>query len=250
MLFDLRGRGRRRTVRIIYTGLAVIMGVGLVGFGVGGGFGGGGLLNAANNNEGSGHASFSSQIKTYQKLTRTQPTNAAAWEKLTVARLHEAGGEAYISNGALTPKGRELFSQTAQSWNKYLALNPPHPSPGVAQEMVRVFSREGLNEPAEAVRVMQIVVAARPTSAALFAALSQYAYEAHNTRVGDLAAQKAISLAPAAQRAQVRNQLTQAKTASAAEASKGAGASATPSTGVTTSTTTSSTVPAVPPAKK
>ena len=30
MLFDLRGRGRRRTVRVIYTGLAVLMGVGLV----------------------------------------------------------------------------------------------------------------------------------------------------------------------------------------------------------------------------
>ncbi len=42
MLFDLRGRGRRRTVRVIYTGLALLMGVGLVGFGIGGGFGGGG----------------------------------------------------------------------------------------------------------------------------------------------------------------------------------------------------------------
>ena len=41
MLFDLRGRGRRRMVRLIYTGLALLMGVGLVGFGIGGGFGGG-----------------------------------------------------------------------------------------------------------------------------------------------------------------------------------------------------------------
>ncbi len=52
MLFDLRGRGRRRTVRVIYVGLALLMGVGLVGFGVGGGFGGGGILNAASNSEG------------------------------------------------------------------------------------------------------------------------------------------------------------------------------------------------------
>ena len=47
MLFDLRGRGRRNTVRVIYIGLAVLIGVGLVGFGVGGGFGGGGILNSA-----------------------------------------------------------------------------------------------------------------------------------------------------------------------------------------------------------
>ena len=47
MLFDLRGRGRRRTVRVIYIGLAVLIGLGLVGFGIGGGFGGGGILSAA-----------------------------------------------------------------------------------------------------------------------------------------------------------------------------------------------------------
>ena len=52
MLFDLRGRGRRRTVETLYIGLAVLIGVGLVGFGVGGGCGGGGILNASNNNEG------------------------------------------------------------------------------------------------------------------------------------------------------------------------------------------------------
>jgi hypothetical protein len=211
MLFDLRGRGRRRTVRIVYTGLALLLGVGLVGFGVGGGFGGGGLLNAASNSEGSNSASFSSQIKKYQKLTQTQPGNAAAWEKLTAAQLHEAGGEAYISGGQLTSKGRELFTQTAHSWNRYLALNPPKPNPELAQEMVRVFGQEGLNEPAEAVRVMQIVVAARPTSTALFAALAQYAYQAHNTRAGDLAAQKAVSLAPAAQRARLKLELAQTK---------------------------------------
>ena len=54
MLFDLRGRHRRRAVKIIYVGLALLLGVGLIGFGIGGGFGGGGLLNAASENEGSG----------------------------------------------------------------------------------------------------------------------------------------------------------------------------------------------------
>ena len=33
MLFDLRGRGRRRTIQVIYLGLAVLMGGGLVLFG-------------------------------------------------------------------------------------------------------------------------------------------------------------------------------------------------------------------------
>jgi hypothetical protein len=205
MLFDLRGRHRRRAVRVIYTGLALLMGIGLVGFGVGGGFGGGGLLNAASNNESSNAASFANQIKKYEKITRQQPNNVSAWESLTNAQLHEAGGEAYVAaSGGVTSKGRELFHQVAHSWNTYIALNPPKPNSELAQRMVTVFGEEGLNEPAAAVQVLEIVVAARPTSASLYAALSEYAYRAHNPREGDLAAAKAISLAPAVQRPRLK----------------------------------------------
>jgi hypothetical protein len=212
MLFDLRGRHRRRAVRVIYTGLAILMGVGLVGFGIGGGFGSGGLLNAASNNEGSSAASFSSQIKKYKKLTQQQPNNASAWENLANAQLHEAGGEAYVTQGgAVTSKGKELFTQVAHSWNSYIALNPPNPNSELAQRMVTVFGEEGLNEPAAAVQVLQIVVAARPTSAALYASLAEYAYKANNARVGDLASAKALALAPAAQRARLRTQLAAVK---------------------------------------
>jgi hypothetical protein len=208
MLFDLRGRGRRTTVRVIYMGLALLMGVGLIGFGIGGGFGGGGFLNAASQNEGSSSASFSAQIKKYQKLTRQQPGNAQAWEKLLLAQLHEAGGEAYVTpTGTLTGKGHELFSQAAQTWGSYLALNPPKPSVELAQQMLRVFGEEGLNKPAEEVQILQIVVAAKPTNAAYYAQLAKYAYAAKNMRVGDLAAAKAVSLAPALQKSRLKTEL-------------------------------------------
>jgi hypothetical protein len=212
MLFDLRGRHRRRAVRVIYTGLALLMSVGLVGFGIGGGFGGGGLLNAASENGGSGGVSFSNQIKKYEKTTKAQPNNIAAWEKLTAAELHEAGGETYVdSNGQPTAKGKELFSKTARTWESYLALNPPKPSVELAKLMVRVFGQEGLNQPASAVQVLQLVVAAEPRNASYYAALAQYAYKANNTRVGDLATSKAVSLAPAAQRPRVKSELEAVK---------------------------------------
>ena len=85
MLFDLRGRRhRRRLVKVIYIGLALLIGVGLVGFGVGGGLGGGGLFTAATNNEGSSGASYAERrSRSYEKLTAQQPKNVAAWEKLT-----------------------------------------------------------------------------------------------------------------------------------------------------------------------
>jgi hypothetical protein len=239
MLFDLRGRHRRRAVRIIYTGLALLMGVGLVGFGVGGGFGGGGILSAASNNEGSNAASFANQIKKYQKLTKEQPNNASAWENLANAQLHEAGGEAYVSQtGGVTSKGKELFSQVAHSWESYLALNPPKPNPELAQRMVTVFSEEGLNEPAAAVQVLQIVVAARPTSAALYASLAEYAYKAHNTRVGDLASEKAVSLAPAGQRPRLRTELKALKKNPSGSQTATPSSTSTPTTTGTTSTST------------
>jgi hypothetical protein len=207
MLFDLRGRGRRRTVRVIYIGLALLMGVGLVGFGIGS-LGGGGILNAASNSEGSGSASFAGQIKTYKKQTQKQPANAAAWANLTKALLHEEGG---ISQNGLTPKGKELFQEASQSWQRYFALTPRNPSASLAQLMVAVYGEEGLNQPAQAVQVLQIVVASRPTSAALYAALAEYAYKAKNTRLGDLAAGKAVALAPVGQRSRVKTELAEVK---------------------------------------
>ncbi len=213
MLFDLRGRGRRRSVRVIYLGLALLFGVGFVGFGVGVGGGGGGIINSLTNNEGSGGATFASEIKKYRKLTQEQPNNVSAWEHLVSAQLHEAGNEAYVTRtGQLTGKGKELFAQTARSWNSYLGVNPAKPSPELAQRMVVVFGEEGLNEPAAAVQVLQIVVAARPTSVSYYAELADYAYKAHNTRVGDLASEKALALAPASERQRLKTQLAALKT--------------------------------------
>jgi hypothetical protein len=250
MLFDLRGRGRRRTVRVIYGGLALLIGAGLVFFGVGAGVGGGGLLNSLTGSEGSSSASFSAQIAKYKKLTDKQPNNAYAWEQLTLAQLHEAGGEAYFANQRLTAKGRALFGQTAQSWNRYIALKPPNPNAQLALQMERVFGEEGLNEPAEAVKVLQIVIPSKSESppqyqASLYAALAEYAYKAHNSRIGDLASVKAVALAPSAQRKQLKAQLAAIKahpngTEAATSTSQAAGAS----TGA--STTTGASTPTIP----
>jgi hypothetical protein len=244
MLFDLRGRGRRRTVRVIYGGLALLIGAGLVFFGVGAGVGGGGLLNSLTGNEGSNSASFAGQIEKYKKLTQQQPTSTYGWEQLTLAQLHEAAGEAYFVNQRLTAKGRELFRQTARSWNRYVALKPPKPNAQLALQMVRVFGIEGLNEPAEAVKVLQIVIPAKSESppqyqASLYISLAEYAYQAHNTRIGDLASVKALALAPSAQRKQLKTQLAAIKanpngTEAATSGTQAAGGA----TGATTTTTT------------
>jgi hypothetical protein len=213
MLFDLRGRHRRRAVRVIYVGLAALIGVGLVGFGIGGGLGGGGIFSAASGGEGSGSTSFAAQVKKYRKETETQPKNPAGWENLAKALLHEGGGEAYVNEttGAVTKKGKELFHEASEAWSGYLALNPAKPNAELAQLIVRIYAEEGLNEPAKAVEALQIVVAARPNSAAFYAQLAEYAYKAKNERVGDLASERAVALAPAAEKSRIKTELAEIK---------------------------------------
>ncbi len=213
MLFDLRGRHRRRAVKVLYVGLALLIGGGLILFGVGAGSGGGGLLNAATESGGSGGSSFAGQIKKYEKTLQKDPKNTAAWEKLTLAQLHESGGEAFTNatTGAVTTKGKELFAKASRSWESYLAQNPPKPSIELAKLMLRVYGAEGLNEPSSAVQVLQLVVAAEPNNASYYAQLAEYAYKAKNARVGDLASEKAVSLAPATERARVKQELEAVK---------------------------------------
>lgn len=211
MLFDLRGRGRRRAVKLIYIGLAVLIGVGLVGFGVGGGLGGGGLFNAASENGGSGGSSFSAQIKKYEKLTKTHPNNAANWEQLAKNLLHEAAGEAYVNSaGTPTSKGKELYRRASQAWISYLALNPPSPNPELAQLIFGIYGESGLNEPAKAVQALNYVVEKRP-NAAYYSQLAEFAYKAKNERLGDLASEKAVKLAPANERARLKTELEEVK---------------------------------------
>src|SRR5438270_7370934 len=93
MLFDLRSRGRRRTVQGVYLGLALLMGGGLVLFGVGAGNGFGGILNAFT---GSGSPGAQKQVvsgaeRTALRQTQLQPTNPAAWSNLVQARWTNAG---------------------------------------------------------------------------------------------------------------------------------------------------------------
>ena len=193
MLFDLRGRGRRRTVQVVYIGLAAVFLLGFVGFGVGGGFGSGGIFDVFTKNEGSGGASRSGEVKKYEKLTRAQPQNVNAWEKLLNAQVHEAGSEAYVSLEGVTPKGRRLYAQIDQAWNRYVALDPPKPNLTLAKQ------------------VLQLILAAEPKSAVYYRFLAEYAYKAKNTRIGDLAAAKAVSLAPPEQRKRLKTDLAALK---------------------------------------
>lgn len=214
MLFDLRGRGRRRTVQAVYLGMVILFGIGFIGFGVGVGGGGGGIVEAVfGNKEGSASASYAKQIASAEKRIHLHPNEAAAWAALAETRLHEANGSEFYDEEKqqFTSSGKELLTKVAAAWNRYVALNPSKLNVTAAQEMLRVFGEEGLDQPTSAVEVMQLVIAAKPPSAALYGRLALYAYQAKNVSLGDLAAQKTISLTPAAKRSKIRGELERIK---------------------------------------
>jgi hypothetical protein len=214
MLFDLRGRGRRRTVRVVYLGLAILFGLSFIGFGVGTGLGGGGIFEGLfGSKESTGGSTYGKQVSSAEVRTRTHPNEAAAWAALANARVHEASQSEFFdeSTQKFTSQGKEVLAKASNAWNRYIALNPSKPDVTTAQEMLRVYGQEGLNQPAAAVEAMQLVIAAKPPSAALYGNLAAFAYQAKNPGLGDLAAKKAVSLSPSAQRAKVASELARIK---------------------------------------
>jgi hypothetical protein len=215
MLFDLQSRGRKGFIKVLYLGLAILMGGGLVLFGIGTG-GPGGLADIFT---GDG-ASTSSQVSTFEKratrAVRLNPQDPGAWADLARARYQTAGfGENYnqAANqgaGEFTESGVAKLEEAATAWQRYLTLDPKQPDPTLARLMAQAYSEAGLDEPAKAAEAMEIVTEEQP-NAASYSALAQYAYIADQMRKGDLAAARAVQLAPAAQRKLVRAQLANIK---------------------------------------
>ena len=107
MLFDLRGRGRRRMVQVIYVTLALLMGGGLVLFGIGGNTSGG-LVDAINGG-GSGSTSadkvYKQRLKVYVQRAKANPNDAANWSNLTRLHFQQANtGDNFNARRGPTPR--------------------------------------------------------------------------------------------------------------------------------------------------
>jgi hypothetical protein len=216
MLFDLRSAGRRRTVKTVYLGLALLMFVGFVGFSIGSSGLSGGIVDAITGNGGSGGGDtaatkrLETQIQTAQAKTRTSPSEPAAWAELARARLRFAsvGDNFDPASSDYTAAGKRQLTAAGEAWDKYLALNPSKPDEGLARQMIQAFL--SLNKPEKAVSAQEIVTQVEPTQQT-FTNLALLAYQAGQTRKGDLAAAKAVDLAPKSDRKDLKKQLDQAK---------------------------------------
>ena len=227
MLFDLRARGRRRTVQAVYLGLAVLIGGGLVLFGVGTGSGVGGLLNAfTNGNSGSSGPAVSQAEKSALRQTRLHPSSPQAWVQLINARV--AAGDQNCNGTACNATGRKKLEQAGAAWQRYTKLTK-HQSPIVARTVATSY--EAIGRFKQATAAWMVVTEADPNTASNFELLARDAYQAKETRIGDLAAQKAVNLVPKSQRKQLKQQLQGLKSGAATSGSSTGGATPGSTTG-------------------
>ncbi len=219
MLFDLRGRGRRRTVQVIYLFLAVLIGGGLVFFGVGGT--GVGLFNTNNNSGGggSGNSVLEKQLTRAEKAVKVPRPEAGAWANLAHVRFQVAnsGGNLVSTQGpgTYTSNGRRQLRAATRAWAHYRALESVRPDPGLAAQMSNAF--RALGDAKGLVGTLEIQ-AEQTRSAELFRQLAEVAYAAGQERKGDLASAAALERSAKAGRPQLKAELKTAK----AQAKQGA----------------------------
>jgi hypothetical protein len=212
MLFDLRARGRRRTIKVIYASLAILMGGGLVLFGIGGDVQGG-LFDAVSGRDGDdGSSAIQERVDQADERVQANRQDPAAWAQLAQARYQLAGvGEGFDpETGQFTDEGRNRLRAASQAWSRHLELAGDEPDTQVAALMVNALSQLGQLD--DAVRAQEIVVENREPAYGLYAQLAVLAYQAEQTRKGDLARRRAIELAPEDLRPTIREQLDSAKT--------------------------------------
>jgi hypothetical protein len=210
MLFDLRGRGRRRTVQVIYLALALLMGGGLVLFGIGGGTNGG--LFDAIGGSGSGNttnvdAVFQKRLDTYEARLKVNPQDPAALIGMTKLRVANAStGENYNqTQQAYTAKGLAELRQASAAWQRYLATKPAKPDLDTANAMTQAYGPLGLKQYDKAVTSLEMVIAGRKETANLYGQLAILASGAKQDRKSTLAEAKALDLTPKAQRKQLKS---------------------------------------------
>jgi tetratricopeptide (TPR) repeat protein len=195
MLFDLRGRGRRRTVQVIYLSLAILMGGGLVLFGIGGATPGGLVDAVTGTNTESTSDIYKKRIERYEKQTAAEPKNAQAWANLTRAYVQEASVSGLDqATGQYTKDGIALLQKADVAWQKHLDLDPEKPDGGLASLMVNAYAAGALNDPDKGLRALEAVIAGRGPSAALYSQVAVQAYAAGDTRKSVLAERRAVEL--------------------------------------------------------
>jgi hypothetical protein len=210
MLFDLQGK-RRRVVQGVYLMLAVLMGGGLVLFGIGGDVSGGLFDAFSGGNNGSGNEIVEERVDENEERAKANPQAENPHKELVRDYYSLAIAQA-SDQGVFPADAQDELRKAGAHWATYLEVEKGKPDTSLARVALQVYDPAALNQPQQAVKVARII-AAESNDAASYLQLAQYALLAGDKRVEKLASAKAVALAPKGQRKAVREQLQQLRAA-------------------------------------
>jgi tetratricopeptide (TPR) repeat protein len=220
VLFDLQSPGRRRIIKVVYAMLAILLAVGLVGFGIGsdatGGiseiFGGG-----------TADTGFEDEIEDAEKRAEEQPKNERAQLELVTLYIQQGNqqleADEATGQASVTPDAEESYGKAADAWDAYLKLKPKKPDTGAALQLANVNFLIAQNASSgvdaqiaveNAAEVQQVAADADPSRGNL-GNLALYLYFAGNFAAADAAAAKAVAATPKDDQAASRKQFDQIK---------------------------------------
>src|SRR5215208_57271 len=150
MLFDLRGR-RRRAVQATYLMLAVLMGGGLVLFGIGGDVSGG-LLDAFKGGGGgsSGDSALRDQVKRLEERLAKSPRNEAVLQNLVRDYYSLATAQRQTGTVGFPADAKDELRKSGDYWQRYTKAVDSEPSSDTARYALQVYDVGALNRPKEA----------------------------------------------------------------------------------------------------
>jgi hypothetical protein len=215
VLFDLQSPRRRRVVRVVFGGLALIFAISFVFLGVGTGGGGFSFSDLFGGGGGDSSTAFDSDIKAADTKLATTPNDPTTLASLV--QLHYSAANANTaSNGAPTSDGVQHLREAADAWNKYVKASKGNISPTAAVYALNTFdllaridfstartdtsSTEALADINAAVddwksaaQAQQVLIQKQPNKATSnsYATLAQYLYLSGDTKGGDQATAQA-----------------------------------------------------------
>jgi hypothetical protein len=215
VLFDLQSPRRRRVVRVVFGGLALIFAISFVFLGVGTGGGGFSFSDLFGGGGGSTSTAFDDQIKAADAKLVVTPNDPTALASLV--RLHYSAANSNTdSSGAPTTDGIQHLREAADAWNKYVKASKGNLSPTAAVYALNTFdllaridfstartdtsAAEALTDINAAVddwksaaQAQQVLIDKQPNKATSnsFSTLAQYLYLSGDTKGGDQATAQA-----------------------------------------------------------
>jgi len=218
MLFDLRGH-RRRAVQVVYLLLALLMGGGLVLFGIGGSVSGG-LLDAFKGGGGSsGDSVLQDRIDKQKERLQANPQNEVVLQSLVRDYYSLATSQRESGSNSFPADAKDDLREASVYWQRYVDTADT-PDPDTAGYALQVYDVNALNRPKEAQKAAAILAEAGNDSAS-YLRLVSFAARAGDKRTADLATQKAVDLAPKAQRKLIKQQAEALKKAPQAQQPSG-----------------------------